>query len=359
MQFNWGDSTLGVIHVFSSGPFSFTELHSYNPSGSPYSVFLNVISPTGCPNSPFSVTVPGCPVNCCPTISALNYNVGACDSNGNRPVTLTATVVPSTNAGCPTPVTLQWDFGDSSSGIVHSVSAPTTIVETHIYNPASSPFTAQLNVLNIAGCSSALITVNVPSCPSPPPCSHFPLNILCALARGIFVFASIIALTFLIVGITFLTIPTPPVPGLPLILLGGLFALGAILALWFVNHFCKPCNPCAWLIHSLGQIFFVTTFTIGLFWSINPTFISVSLILIFLGLGFLFVYFMICNLNQCATLHELFNDVLIAIAMVFFIYFLLIFLFPPLAAIIFWLPPIAWLTVLGIIFGIAIINDNC
>jgi|GEM_PF-1859772 len=357
LQLDFGDTTFGLVHTYTtSGTFTFTEIHNYNPSGFPYTGSINVLTPSGCPPTTFIVNAPPCPSACCPLITAMNYNVGNCDSNGDRPVTLMATVAPNPTTGCSPIVQVYWDYGDSTSGPIHTITSSTTISDTHTYDPSGSPYTATLVIVNPTGCTSPTMTVSVPSCPA---CQTWWGALLCAIARGAFVFFGVLALTFITVGLGLAAMSFPPIAAGPVLLLGlGFFLLWLLVAV-FINNFCVPCNPCAWYLHAYGQILFICFFTVGLFWAPITALITVSVIYGFLGLAMILGYASVCNLSNCALLLELFSDSLLAIVFTLLIYFTLIALFPPLVGVIFLAPPLAFAIVLTVIFAIAWLVNNC
>lgn len=358
VQLDFGDSTSGAVHTYTtSGSYAFTEIHNYNPSGFPYTGALNVLVPTGCPPTTFVVNAPQCPPNCCPLITNMSYNVGDCDNHGHRPVTLMANVAPNPATGCAPTVQVYWDFGDSTSGPLHTVSAATTISDTHTYNPSGSPYTATLVIVSPGVCTSPTMTVNVPDCA---PCTKFWLGLLCAIARVAFVFFGVFALTFITVGIGLTLMSVPPIAALPVILLGLGFLLIAILAYWFINKYCLPCNPCGWFLHPIGQIFFITAFTIGLFWAPMPGLGWFSLLYgFFLGFPMILGYCSICGLDDCGTFREFFNDALLAILFIFIIYFMLIALFPPLIGVISWVLPVVLVGLIAVFCLIGLIVNHC
>jgi len=270
-----------------------------------------------------------------------------------------ATVAPNPATGCSPVVQVYWDFGDSTSGPIHTITSSTTISDTHTYSPSGSPYTATLVIVNPTGCTSPTMTVNVPSCPSPPPCQQWWLAFLCAIARGAFVFFGVLALTFITVGLGLAAMSFPPIAAGPVLLLGLGFFLLWLLAAVFINNFCVPCNPCDWYVHAYGQIFYICFFTVGLFWAPITALITVSVIYGFFGLAMILGYASVCNLSNCAVLLELFSDTLLAIVFTLLIYFMLIALFPALVGVIFLAPPLAFAIVLTVIFAIAWFVNNC
>jgi hypothetical protein len=287
----------------------------------------------------------------------MNYNVGDCDNNGDRPVNLMATVTPNGTTGCPPTTQVYWDFGDSSSGPLHTVNATTTISDTHTYDPSGSPYNATLVIVNPTGCASPTMAVNVPDCA---PCEKFWLGLLCSVARFAFVFFGVLALTFITVGVGVLLMSFPPIAAGPMLLLGVGFLLIWLLAYWFIDKYCLPCNPCGWVVHPYGQIFFITAFTIGLFWGPMPGLGFVSILYgFFLGLPLLIGYATNCGLDDCGVWREFFNVGLMAIVFIFLIYFMLITLFPPLVGVISWVLPVVLVGIIVLLSFIGLIVNNC
>ena len=101
----------------------------------------------------------------CPTIST-DVQVGECNPDGSRQVSLTATITPATGGG---DVVAQWDFGDGSLGAAWSVledSGPTSNTDTHPYSPPG-PYVATVRIVLPEDCPS--VTVAIPTlapCPT-------------------------------------------------------------------------------------------------------------------------------------------------------------------------------------------------
>ncbi|MDA8441494.1 MAG: hypothetical protein M0Z55_03870 [Peptococcaceae bacterium] len=158
VQWDYGDGNFGPVVTITSIT-TFNESHYYNPTGSPYTACLKVISPSGCPDTCITVNIPLC--DCCPTLSNLAIlQVGPCN-NGHRLVVLTATVTIPT--GCP-PVDVQWNFGDGNFGAVTAISSTTTFSVTHLYLANGTSYTACLNVVSPTGCPSACLNVSLQPC---------------------------------------------------------------------------------------------------------------------------------------------------------------------------------------------------
>jgi len=168
VEWDFGDQTSGSPHTYSSGSHTFTECHPYSPGT--YQAQLNVTSPQNCPSSsPVIVTVRPCS-DCCPKITNITAAfgvilplvvVGDCDSNGNRNVGFYINVI-AKPLPCPN-TQVQIDFGDNTTGIIHSGSGE--FVEIHTYSPGS--YAAIVNVLSPPGCPPISIPFTVSSCCCP------------------------------------------------------------------------------------------------------------------------------------------------------------------------------------------------
>lgn len=91
----------------------------------------------------------------CPTVSNVTVQIGPCNPNGTRNVTLSATITP-----LPGPVVAQWDFGDGTFGpaFVIPVGPPVTHTEVHAYLPPG-PYTATLVITLPQHCDPHSITI--------------------------------------------------------------------------------------------------------------------------------------------------------------------------------------------------------
>jgi hypothetical protein len=100
--FYWqfGDGNIGPpIVVGPGGTGVQTTNYSYAPGT--YTAILKTSDPVGCPDISITVVVPNCP-GCVP-FTGITFSQGACDSQGNRSVTATAT------GGPPNVPKWQWD----------------------------------------------------------------------------------------------------------------------------------------------------------------------------------------------------------------------------------------------------------
>jgi hypothetical protein len=142
-------------HTFAAtGQFSWPA-HPY-PAGQ-HSVTVDVTSPKDCPGTNLSFNVPCPPPPCCPQISA-SAKVGPCGSDGQAPVTFTASVQPAADPACPA-VSWRYDFGD---GALQPARGPGTFNDVRPY-PAG-PHSATIKLLSPPGCGELPVSFNV-NCP--------------------------------------------------------------------------------------------------------------------------------------------------------------------------------------------------
>lgn len=160
-----GGQTYNVTATLQQNPqqptfYTFTAIVQTNCScNSPVSVVVT----NNCPNYTCTTNFSGI-LCCCPTLSNLTSQVGNCDANGNRPVTLNATItIPQQSC---LPVQVQWDFGDGNLGpiITYNSSGTFSLSINHTYSPGN--YNAQLLILTPIGCPIQSISITVPPCPT-------------------------------------------------------------------------------------------------------------------------------------------------------------------------------------------------
>ena len=316
VQWDYGDGSFGIIQSIGSST-TISTVHQYLANGTPYICCLGII-PNSCNPPCININLQPCPVSCCPGISGLTYSTGSCNIVGHRQMTLNATITPNTTPGCP-PTEVQWNYGDGSFGPVHVISGPTTISDSHYYNPSGSPFNACLDVISPGGCPPLCMSVSVPSCPAFN-CNIFPFNIICILWEILFLPFAIFTFIFLFAALC---------EGPPFVALFIVSLIVALILLFLILRYCIACLPCGWLNLNIGRSLIIADIAICAFIACCPglwfTFFSLYLIL---GLIFLMAWQTQCNISRCKFWYEFLYDTLAGIAIGIGLVFLFRFLFP-------------------------------
>lgn len=222
-----------------------------------------------CPAVPAGVTLVGCRDQSCPTFGVATVQIGECDANRRRPVTITVAVPASGVGGA----TLQLDFGDGSPTASATVVGPnaTATFGPHSYQPPG-PFTAVLSVTDPKGCRGLQIPVGpLDTCerrpPPPPPPDDGGFD-LCS----ILFFLALLGLCAAVLGLGLLLCPAFAMPVIPaqaaLVIGGSLLAGGAAIGFIALIAWAIICRPsiCAWLKLATA-FFFIAGIVLTYFWA--------------------------------------------------------------------------------------------
>jgi len=177
LSLNFGDGNFSASHPIdasSSTSFSFSETHSY-PGGS-YTVSVQDWLHLDCPITSIELEVQDCEPedrDCCPTVQKVDLEIGDCDDDCHREVTLT-TVFDQFVAPC-FPATLEWTITDHSGDEVDNSNAFVTVgtapdVYSTTLSASGSPYTATLNVIYPTRCTPQSIQINIAECDVPAKC---------------------------------------------------------------------------------------------------------------------------------------------------------------------------------------------
>jgi hypothetical protein len=206
-----------TLDTVMGGPGSLTLSHTGSYPGGTMQTFEVVITSSAtCGSSTNTIAVP----TCCPNITFTDQ-VGPCDNNGNRSVTVSAQL------SSAEPYTAEMH---GPLGVLGPVAGPgtQTLTDTHSY-PGSSSQTFSVVITSPAGCPGQSHTVAVPSCDRNGPNGFG----LCAALL-------ISAITLLVLGSALIIIGVCFSVG-PLVIAGGIAAgIGLVLfILWAVlcSHF--------------------------------------------------------------------------------------------------------------------------
>lgn len=165
------------IYLTPSDPQPVVISHTYDArTQTSYNAILHFTLPSNCPDVPIPVNLgPPCPVNCCPTITNVTIDVGACRSDCTRAVTIKTDFL-SPSAVCQAE-TLQWYFFDKNGNAITNVSSNAFLssgvspnVQSFFFDPAGAPITAKLTGLQYPDCVDTVRTIDIKPCNEPPAC---------------------------------------------------------------------------------------------------------------------------------------------------------------------------------------------
>lgn len=161
------DGDDGPTEVLSAGTQTVSTTHDYPGDGGSHTVRFDVVLPQGCGGAEVSFDVGSCAVTpACPQVGTPTATVaGACNADGTRTVTLTATV----GAADGDDAMVQW-MHDGAFGQAAAVSGTQTITTTHAYPGDGGSHTAAIEVVSPSGCSGSSVEFRVPECPAVPVC---------------------------------------------------------------------------------------------------------------------------------------------------------------------------------------------
>jgi hypothetical protein len=295
---DFGDGNYGPAVTYNSpGTFSLSSDHTYSPGN--YNAQLLTIAPWGCPAQSMGIAVPPCPTTCCPVITNNVVSVGDCDSNGEFTATFETEI--SIDQGCPGAV-VQWSFGDGTNDIAQFFGQGTSVFpNTHTYNAGSAPYTATLNVISPSGCPGSSVIIDTPSTSSCN-CVTSSLSWLCPSLWSIMTYG---------LGLAMVLILLATCPGLSAFANAFTTAAAitgslAVLALIIYLLVCTNCAPCAWFYQLFWRIFFGVGVVYASFAACcgGPTAFFIGLVIMGLGILFLFLWANQCDKTLCQVLAE-------------------------------------------------------
>jgi len=279
-QLDFGDGSSPLS--FSS---SFVAQHPY--SGGPQTAFINITSPTGCPQIKIPLNVP-CPP-CCPNVS-ITPCIPDCDSSASRQVRFDITVTPAPPP-CPAlPISFQMDFGDGATGSLQTSSgtSPYSYTEYHPYtgSAALSSNTAALQIIKPSQCAGSYAPQVIPACCKPKRAKWG------AILFWTMSFAFAFALLFLLFALLPASmscatcLPFTTQPGYTPLNAFYFFAIIGVVALILYLLFCTKCR-CGWLYLLLWRILSGAGLLYFIFAACSLGIISVIIGLVLILLGYL------------------------------------------------------------------------
>ncbi len=290
IQIAYGNGTFSPAQIINnSGTYIFTK--TYSPNTTPYTASVNVISPFGCPSNVMQINIPPCNNPCCPTVS-VSTDIGECKLNGNFNVNFDVNI--STPPNCPKPL-VQLDFGDGSNSIVSSSSYTTN----HTYNSNNAPYTATVNIITPTGCPSQTVTIDTSNC-----CKTF-RRWFCPIVYAIATFAAAIGLYLILFAPCTLVVDPSGSLAATLTTIGVALLVLAVIALILFLIFCTACL-CGWFYLFLWRVLF----GVGILYAIfagccgGTTAFITGLIMMALGILFLFLWRNHCHKSTCEILNE-------------------------------------------------------
>jgi len=301
LQLDFGDNSQPETRIIVyGGNQQLIFDHEYCTSGN-YTATLKVAYPNDCPEISIPVVISVCeqddPV--CPIISIDRVEISDCKDDCKREVELFLNIHNPNPCSIPGTFHIEWGDGErhpnSSSGNLLAPNSPYTTPYSHEYSAGQS-YTITIKVDTPSGCADITHTVNIPECDEcKPPCEEKGwLSWLCPTFQAMMIGGLGLGILWLI-----LSICLPVLPASVGLIILGVGVLGLLLYWW-----CCKCKPCGWLYLLLWKLLLGIGIMLLIFGKCCSLWIY-GILLILLGILFLFLWKNKCEPSRCEILGEL------------------------------------------------------